>query len=302
MQTAVESKHSANAETYVQVIGEFEPNSIVVKHDATSLDEQMATKLSNDTRAVRTAIADLQRMAQQSEEWAGNELAASHRRLYAILTDCYRYYLRMKTDTSGQVRADLKKALDTFLIVKIGGDGDKGKHDMNRIVKAVFGADRRRVSAYGIALRSALEAGGKDSSGKVKPLAADRLADWLTEKGGVEEVRLGGKKGLSVAERSDIAKRAVDNRVITTYKPDPRAIDMDTDDNDKMIVLVATYRPTGEFEINAVVRADGAVNAALAAHYSADKEGVRAAAEKATTPKGPASAMDVAVAVIPAAA
>jgi hypothetical protein len=31
---------------------------------------------------------------------------------------------------------------------------------------------------------------------------------------------------------------------------------------------VATYLPTGEFEVNAVVRHDGAVNTALAAYYT----------------------------------
>jgi hypothetical protein len=34
------------------------------------------------------------------------------------------------------------------------------------------------------------------------------------------------------------------------------------------VVFVATYLPTGEFEVNAVVRHDGAVNTALAAYYT----------------------------------
>ena len=34
------------------------------------------------------------------------------------------------------------------------------------------------------------------------------------------------------------------------------------------MVFVATYLPTGEFEVNAVVRHDGAVNTALAAYYT----------------------------------
>ena len=34
------------------------------------------------------------------------------------------------------------------------------------------------------------------------------------------------------------------------------------------MVLVATYLPTGEFEVNAVIRHDGAVNTALAAYYT----------------------------------
>ena len=33
-------------------------------------------------------------------------------------------------------------------------------------------------------------------------------------------------------------------------------------------MFVATYLPTGEFEVNAVIRHDGAVNTALAAYYT----------------------------------
>ncbi len=261
----------------------------------------LAAAVNCANKGFRIAVADLERLAQQSEEWAGKELAASHRRLYAILTECYRYYLRLKTDADGQVRKDLKKALETFIKVK-NCTVKATAHDMNRIVKAVFGADRRRVSAYGIALRSALEAGGRDHSGKSMPIAAENLADWLTERGGVEEVRLGGKKGLSIAQRSDIAKRAVGDRPITTYKPDPRVIHMDTDDVDRMVLLVATYRPNGEFEINAVVRSGSAVNTALAAHYSADKDGVLSAADTVAAAHVPNSATALAISSFQAAA
>ena len=37
---------------------------------------------------------------------------------------------------------------------------------------------------------------------------------------------------------------------------------------DKQVVFVATYLPTGEFEVNAVVKHDGAVRTALAAYYT----------------------------------
>ena len=53
-------------------------------------------------------------------------------------------------------------------------------HTLSKIVKCVFGADRRRVSAYSIVLRTAL----------AKNIDAAGLPDFIRENGGVEEVRL----------------------------------------------------------------------------------------------------------------
>ena len=45
------------------------------------------------------------------------------------------------------------------------------------------------------------------------------------------------------------------------------------------MVIVATYLPTGEFQANAVIRHDSAVNAALAAYYSQQQAKLREAAK-----------------------
>ena len=52
-------------------------------------------------------------------------------------------------------------------------------HDMTRVVKCVFGADRRRVSAYSIALREALN----------QKVSAKDLVDFIEQNGGVEQIR-----------------------------------------------------------------------------------------------------------------
>jgi hypothetical protein len=56
--------------------------------------------------------------------------------------------------------------------------------------------------------------------------------------------------------------------VISTVKFDAAVVKANADWVDKQVVFVATYLPTGEFEVNAVVRHDGAVNTALAAYYT----------------------------------
>jgi hypothetical protein len=60
-------------------------------------------------------------------------------------------------------------------------------------------------------------------------------------------------------------------------------------------LVVATYRPTGELEVSAVVRNDAAVRAALAAHYSAYKDAVTAAANKAAAVEAAPTAIAVAM-------
>jgi hypothetical protein len=129
---------------------------------------------------------------------------------------------------------------------------------MTRVIKCVFGVDRRRVSAYSIALREALrqEVGVKD------------LIVFLEQNGGVEQIRMGGTKPLSATKRAELVKAEVSEAVISTVKFDAVAVKANADWVDKQVVFVATYLPTGEFEVNAVVRHDGAVNTALAAYYT----------------------------------
>ena len=50
-----------------------------------------------------------------------------------------------------------------------------------------------------------------------------------------------------------------------------------TDAVDKQLVVIATYLPTGEFELHGVVKNDSVVKAALAAYYTENKADVDAA-------------------------
>ncbi len=224
-------------------------------------------------------------------------MAASHKRLYSLLTSCYQYYLDMKTSPSREEREDLKKGLETFILTRGYKSRLDTTHDMNKVVKSVFGnIDRRRVSAYGLALRAALAAGPLDGNRKATAISANELADWLGTQGGVEEVRLGCRnKGMTATQRADVAKAALGTSALTTLKLDPRSIAFDTNDADKMMVLVVTYRPTGELEVNAVVKSDAAVRAALASHYSANKDAVTEAANKVSPDPASIRATEIAL-------
>jgi hypothetical protein len=214
------------------------------------------------------AISLLETMEAERQSWEGTELAASHARLYRILTNCYAYYLAMKSATATKgVRTQMAKGLERFITMRKLKTLDK-THDMNRVVKAVFGEDRRRVSAYAMALRVALTAGEGAA-----PVPAAELAEWITKKGGVEEIRQGSKSnGMTDQERASVAKAAVQDKPLMTFKPDATVMAFTSNDADKMMVLVVTYRPTGDIEVNSVIKSGAVVRAALAAHYASHKE------------------------------
>ncbi len=200
--------------------------------------------------------------------WETNELAASNNRLYSILKQAYCYYLVMKTDESKDVRKERSDALEKF-VKERQYTFMPSTHDMTRVVKCVFGVDRRRVSAYSIALREALR----------QSIEANDLIRFIEVNGGVEQIRMGGTKPLSATERANLVKVEVLNNNVGTFKVDAAVSGANADWVDKQVIIVATYLPTGEFVANAVIKHDSAVNAALAAHYTNQKAALRAQAK-----------------------
>jgi hypothetical protein len=233
----------------------------------------IAAAIAATIKPMHQALFQLEALEAEREKWEKTELAASHKRLYEMLTKCYAFYLRMKTGNSIDEREQTRKGLETFIKAR-GYDFQQSTHDMNRVVKAVFGGvDRRRVSAYGLALRAALVAGPLNSKNKPTPLLESQLSSWLEEKGGVEEVRLGSKnKGMTPTARAEKVETVVRAKKLMTFAVDEAVMQFDTNDTDKPMVLIATYRPTGEFDLHAVVKNASAVTAALAAYYSDNKK------------------------------
>lgn len=238
-------------------------NSVNPFINLAALNVPASVVVSNTTPVVQASSAQqLKSLETARISWETVELAQSNNRLYSILQQAYQFYFVMKQDESKDVRKEKQAALDAF-IAERGYENSFGAttHDMTRVVKCVFGVDRRRVSAYSIALREALR----------QEVVASDLIVFLQENGGVEQIRMGGTKPLSATKRAELVKAEVSEAVISTVKFDAEAIKANADWVDKQVVFVATYLPTGEFEVNAVIRHDGAVNTALAAYYTLGK-------------------------------
>ena len=90
---------------------------------------------------------------------------------------------------------------------------------------------------------------------------------------------MGGTKPLSATKKAALVKDSVLDSQLGIVKFDPLAIGADADWTDKQVVIIATYLPTGELQANAVVKHDGAVNAALAAYHSNQQAKLRADAK-----------------------
>lgn len=228
----------------------------------------VAAVVKNDTSptTLATAVDTLLSLETRRQDWERVELAGSNKRLYAILSDAYAFYRTLKEHGVKAVRQACLSALNDFIALR-GYTFLSSTHDMTRVVKCVFGVDRRRVSAYSIALREALR----------QNVAAADLAEFLEVNGGVEQIRMGGTKPLSASRRADMVKDEVVNADLGLIKIDPCYGVGNADWTDKQVVIVATYLPTGQFQANAVIRHDAAVNAALAAYYSQQRALVIAA-------------------------
>ena len=244
----------------------------VVKNDSDSaaipsikLDAISAPAAVHASDAGPTAMGKLKSMEASRRSWETTELAASNKRLYSILLSAYSYYSVMKTDEKKEVRQEHADTLTKF-ITERGYKFTNSTHDMTRVVKCVFGTDRRRVSAYSIALREALR----------QEIAPVDLVTFIEENGGVEQIRLGGTKPLSATKRAEKVMDEVKSAEIGLIKLDPKLHGGNSEWNDQQVVIVATYLPTGEFQVNAVVKHDSAVNAALAGYYSQKQAKLRA--------------------------
>jgi hypothetical protein len=238
------------------------------------------TVVSHDTSAspviaaqgVKATYAYLDQLVMERELWEQNAYRTSNDQLYSLLAKCYQMYKAMGFDTD-EAKA-LRDGLKTYIDLK-GYKFVKSTHTLNKIVQCVFGVDRRRVSAYGIVLRTAL----------ANNIAVDGLADYIREKGGVEEVRLAkSPNATSPAQKATLAGSYIGLHDYGTVTSAELAQKLDAGKIGKNAVFIGVWQADGSVILRAVVESDTALNAALASYYSATKAEIEKQA-KATADK-----------------
>ena len=230
----------------------------VVQHDTATASTQA---MVNVRRHFELLVAERQ-------AWQDNAYRASNEQLYALLQKCYATYKAMSMD-SEEAKA-LRSALTDYINLN-GLKFNAGTHSIVKIVKCVFGADRRRVSAYGIVLRRALSDG----------VSVMDIPAYIRDNGGVEEIRLAkAPNAMTARQKAEAGAQTVHAHSMGVFASTELAARLDAGNIGKAVVLVGTWQADGSVIVRTVVQNDTAVNTALASYYSANKDAVRQQAQQ----------------------
>lgn len=234
-------------------------NDTVTTKDVLNDKQKRAQKAQVKSRANNTTNF-LTTLVNEREQWQQNAYTKSNDELYALLAKCYASFKAMCVDN---VDAEvMRKQFDSYVESK-GIVFKKSTHKLVRIVKCVFGeTDKRRISTYGIVLRTAL----------AKNLAADNVADFIKQSGGVQEIKLARTNALTTKAKAEIAQKTVGTNVLGELNNSDLANELDASQIGQLVVFVATQKANGTFVINAATNSATAVNVALAAYYSKNQK------------------------------
>lgn len=232
--------------------------------DQITVNTSETTVVLNDKTAAASVIVNATNMLNSMEAeritWEQGAYRTSNQALYAVLAKCIAFCGELPLAEAKQ----RSFALEAFFKER----GYKYKKETplaSRVVKAVFGnIDRRRISTYSLVLRQAQ----KDM------ITTKDLAQWIEEKGGVQEIRLGHSANfVSPKVKADTAKQIVQGRSFLGFaKSELLSKEADADYMGEACVLLAEQQPDGSFGIRCVLRNDGVVNAAFVALYAKQKD------------------------------
>lgn len=242
-------------------------------YKAATAKAKKETKAANDKSKakddeLKSAIAKatcqfFDELVVEREFWQDNAFRTSNDQLYGLMQKCYQFYSDLGAGTAQA--AGMRDGLNSYIALK-GYLFTKATHTLTKIVKCVFGVDRRRVSAYSIALRFALD----------NKIAVHDLPAFISDNGGVEQMRLAkSPTSMTPKQKAGIAQGAVMESNLAVA--DSKALGARLNDVGKvgtMVVLLGTWQADGSVVVRAVVESDGVVNAALASYYSANKTAV----------------------------
>ena len=213
---------------------------------------------SNPERAVGEAIDQL---ISERQHWENHELANSNETLYALLQHCYSLNNAM-SGSDGTAKA-LRKGLANYIENK-KYQFKESSPLIAKIVKCVFGVDRRRVNAYSSALRVAM----------AEKVAVMELPKFFKDQGGIEEVRRKATTGKAktMKDKVELGRAVLDSEALAFISSDSLNASFSNQSLEEGVVLLATREDDGSFAVRRVVQSNSAVKSALAACSSVGEE------------------------------
>ena len=214
-----------------------------------------AVKNSDKSHVAINAGKWLSDMEAKRIAWEQGVYRVSNKELYALLADCLLFSGELPVAESKQRSA----ALETFFKER-GYKYKKDSHIIARVVRAMFGdVDRRRISTYVLVLRQAQKSS----------VESTQLAQWIEDCGGIQEIKLSRSATfVSPTAKASIAKSDFVNLpVLAIAKSEQLTLLADAGFLGEECVFIAEQLAGGSFAIRALVRKEGAVNAAFTALY-----------------------------------
>ncbi len=152
------------------------------------------------TNAIRDFMGELDTLIEQRKAWELGAYKTSNDALYGMLARCLDTLLQMRGRDRRQV--EQRRLLDERL--KAAGLAFRETTPLaTKIVRYVFGSDRRRSHTYSRAVISADEA-GKDGLS---------FASWLREQGGIEEVKRKSKTDVSPRDLAEQQREVAESHL-----------------------------------------------------------------------------------------
>lgn len=217
-------------------------------------------------KAIKVTYEAIEQLVDERMAWQDNAFRTSNEALYGLLQKCYGLYKSMESGTAEGVA--LREGLNLYIETK-GYNFTKATHTLTKIVKCVFGTDRRRVSTYSIVLRSAL----------AKRVSIFEVVDFIRNAGGVEEIRLAkSPNAMSAKQKAQVAGNSVVANNFGFVSSPALSGMLDAGKVNSNIVLIGTWQADGSVLVRAVVESETVLTAALASHYSTVKKAAEAQA------------------------
>ena len=242
-------------------------NATIVLPVATTTTAAVQESFKNDSLQLANSLqlgstnnlSFIEQLIIEQEVWSDTAFKTSNEMLYGLLAKCQAKYEEMCADDEQgkKLRGELNDYIKLHNIAV-----NKNSHTVIKIVKCVFGdTDKRRISTYGIVLRTALANG----------LKANQVAAFIKDNGGVQEIKLARGNALTTKAKAVAVQTFLAKKVLAEVTSPKIAETLDASKVGQQVVFVATQKANGKFVINAVTNSTGAVNTALAACYTANK-------------------------------
>lgn len=236
--------------------------SNVVRHDSAASDQAQAKS------PTKTGYASIEQLVLEREVWEQSVYRTSNDMLYGLLQKCYGLYKSMEGMSADAIV--LRSGLTDYINLK-NIKCLSTSHTVVKIVKCVFGDDRRRASVYGIVLRAALAE---------KKAVAD-IPNFIRDKGGVEEIRLAkAPNALTSKQKASVSVSALQNGSMGVFSSAELGQKLDAGNIGKPVVLIGFWQADGSVRVQAMVQSDTAVTAALSSFYGTAKASLSLAAQQ----------------------